>query len=85
MPTCCFEQTPTDIVPVELVGAIGGAFAEEAHLFEDMDLVHTDTSAPCAVGSVDLVDQVLCTMVAALAVAQNNLVLVSLCWLLEED
>lgn len=75
----------TDIVPVEFVGATGDAFAEEARLFEDMDLVHIDTSASCAVDSVYLVDQVLCTMVAVLVVVQNNLVQVSLCWLLEED
>lgn len=85
--TCCFEQQLlTDIVPVvELVGATGDAFAEEARLFEDMDLVHIDTNASCVVDSAYLVGQVLCTMVAVLAVVQNNLVQVSLCWLLEED
>jgi len=76
---------PTDTVPVELVGVFGDAFAEEVQVFEDMDPEDIDTNAPYGVDNVFLVVQVLYTMVVVLVVVQNNLVQVSLCWLLEED
>jgi len=74
-----------DTVPVELVGVFGDAFAEEVQVFEDMDPEDIDTNVPYGVDNVFLVVQVLYTMVVVLVVVQNNLVQVSLCWLLEED